>query len=196
MNPTPERQPHSDELLRAIGRNVVNFQYLEATLRSMIPALSNHGTATEWQARYIKVTRKHKKSSLGDLADEFHDRVFGSAVDPSTLIDESLSEPSMAFALRLESTPESVAQQKRALRMLVTERNRLIHSSVLTVDLDSPEQCREECAKLDEQNDRIRQQLADLNAIRKGWREASEEFQRFIQSGEFVAMLRGGQDDA
>lgn len=118
MNPTPERQPFCDELLRAIGRNVVNFQYLEATLRSMIPALSNHGTATEWQARHLRVTRKHMKSSLGDLADVFHDCVFSQPADADTLTDEVLSEPSMSFAFRLEATPESVAQQKRALATL------------------------------------------------------------------------------
>jgi hypothetical protein len=39
MQPTVDSQPVRDELFRRIGRNVVNFQYLEATLRSMVPTL-------------------------------------------------------------------------------------------------------------------------------------------------------------
>lgn len=64
MQPTVDLQTSRKELFRRIGRNVVNFQYLEATLRSMIPALYNHGTLRELPANQDEVSRKHKKPPL------------------------------------------------------------------------------------------------------------------------------------
>ena len=191
MQPDLDSQTARDRLLRCIGRNVVNFQYLEATLRSMIPALSAKGTLRELQIRQAEVSRKHKKSSLGDLAGAFHERVFRNDMGECGIPDEAPPEPTMDFSIRLEAPPEAVAEQKRALAKLVAERNRLIHKDILSVDLNSPEQCEALAAQLDEQNTRIRQQLAHLNSIRDGLREAAAEFQRFIESEEFLAVLRG-----
>jgi hypothetical protein len=42
MQSTIDSQTARDELFKRIGRNVVNFQYFEATLRIMIPALYTH----------------------------------------------------------------------------------------------------------------------------------------------------------
>ena len=61
MNYAVDSQTARDELFRRIGRNVVNFQYLEATLRSMILALSNKGIVKELQTNQEEVSRKHKK---------------------------------------------------------------------------------------------------------------------------------------
>lgn len=193
MTPTTDLQSARDELLRRIGRNVVNFQYLEATLRSMIPTLSTKGTLSELQIRQTELARKHKKSSLGELANVYHKRVF--RVPSEDLSDDAPSEPTLAFSVQIESTPDDVAKQKRELASLVVERNRLIHKDVLSVDLTSKEQCEALSDRLDEQNTRIRQQLDQLNAFRSGLRDAAEELIRFIESEEFLAMLRGEHDD-
>ncbi len=194
MAPTTDLQSARDELLRRIGRNVVNFQYLEATLRSMIPALSNNGTLSELKIRRTKLERKHKKSSLGELANSYHEKVF--RVPSEDLSDDAPTEPWLAFSVQIESTPDDVAMQKRALASLVVERNRLIHKDVLNVDLTSKVQCESLSARLDEQNTRILQQLDQLNSFRSGLRDAAEDLRRFIESEEFLAMLRGERDDA
>ena len=108
MQSTVESQSPRDELFRRIGRNVVNFQYLEATLRDMLPALTNKGTLKELQANQDEVSRKHKKSSLGDLANAHHERVYGKSVADEALSDELLSEPMFAFSVQVEVTPEKV----------------------------------------------------------------------------------------
>ena len=71
MPPTLDSQTARDELFRRIGRNVVYFQYLEATLRSMIPTVYNRGTLKELQENRDEVSRKHKKAALGELANSF-----------------------------------------------------------------------------------------------------------------------------
>lgn len=185
-----------DEVLRRVGRNVVNFQYLEATLRSMIPSLASQGTPTDLQSNLDATARRHKKSSLGDLAGTFLEGIFGSAEDSSFGTDEAAREVQLRISFRVETDPEREAEQRKALLKLVVERNRLIHRDVLSVDLNSPEQCAQLSARLDEQNERIRAQLSYLNSLRQAHREALEELVRFMQTDKFVSALQGHGDDA
>ena len=192
MHPTVDSQTARDELFRRIGRNVVNFQYLEATLRNMLPALSNKGTLKELQANQDELSRKHKKSSLGDLANAYHERVYGKSLADEALSDEVLSEPMFAFSVHVEVTPEKAAQRKRALVKLIAERNRLIHKDLLNVDLNSPEECEGLSARLDEQYTRIRHYLEYLNSLRTSFREMAADLGRLLESDEFLAFCRRG----
>ena len=196
MQPTVDSQTARDELFRRIGRNVVNFQYLEATLRSMIPALYNQGTLKELQVNQDEVLRKHKKAALGELANAYHERVYGKNEEDEALADDILSEPTFAFSVRLEVTQETAAQRKRALMSLVVERNRLIHKDLLSVDLKSREECEELSARLDEQYTRLRRHLDYLNSLRTGFQEMAAELGRLLESDEFLALLRVESDDA
>jgi hypothetical protein len=191
MQPTVESQSARDELFRRIGRNVVYFQYLEATLRSVIPALYNQGTLKELQVNRDEVLRKHKKAALGKLANSYHERVYGNSLADEPQSDELLSEPTFAFSLRVEVTPEKAAQRRRGLVKLIAERNRLIHKDLLSVDLNSSEDCEKLSARLDEQYMRIRGHLDYLNSLRTSFQEMAAEFGRLLESDEFLAVLRG-----
>lgn len=184
-----------DELLRRIGRNVVNFQYLEASLRSMIPALASEGTLKDWKSNLTATARRHKKSSLGDLAGTFLEGIFPKVDDSSNDAGNPATDISFRISLQVETSPESEADQRSAILKLVVERNRLIHRDALMVDLNSPEECALLSARLDEQNQRIRAQLLHLNLIRQAHREALEEFVRFMQTTEFMAALQGHNYD-
>ena len=192
MHPTVESQSARVELFRRIGRNVANFQYLEATLRAMIPSLSNKGTVKELQANQDKVSQKLKNSSLGTLADAYHERIYGKSAADEALPD--VAEPTFAFGVHIEVTPEKAAQRKRALVELIAERNRLIHTDLLNIDLDSREQCEELSARLDEQYTRIRRYLEYLNSFRTRFREMAAELVRRLESDELLALLRGESD--
>jgi hypothetical protein len=192
MQPT-DSQSARDELFRRLGRNVAYFQYLEATLRRMIPVLSNKGTLKQLQARQDEVSRKHEKSTLGNLANAYHERVFGNNATQEAVPDEVLPEPWFAFSVHPDVTPETAAQREAALVNLVGERNRLIHEDLLSVDLDSREECEELSARLDEQYTRIRNQIEYLNSFRTRFRELVAEL---LESDEFLSLLRGECDDA
>jgi hypothetical protein len=191
MQPTVAAPSPRDEVLRRIGRNVVNFQYLEATLRSMIPLLENEGTLKDWQSNLSAKTRRHKKSSLGDLAGTFLESISSGAEESLVDADEPLRELKLRVTFQVDTTPEQEAEQRTSLLKLVRERNRLIHRDALDVDLNSPEQCARLAAWLDEQNERIREQLLHLNLLRTAHREALEEFVRFMQTEEFLSVLQG-----
>ena len=197
MQPTVDSQSARDELYRRIGRNVVNFQYLEATLRSMVPMLYNKSTLKELQAHQNEVSTKQEKSTFGNLVSAYHDRLSRSKkVLNETVRDEVLAEPTFAYGFTIEVTPETAAQRKIALVNLVAERNRLIHEDLLNVDLKSLEECEELSARLDEQYTRIRRYLDYLNSLRTNFREMAAEFGRLLESDEFRALLSGERDDS
>ena len=198
MNETDfDSESARNDLFRRIGRNIVYFQYLEATLREMIPALSAKGTLKELQANRDEVVRKHEKSSFGSLVSAYHDRLSRSKkVLNETVRDEVLAEPTFAYGFTIEVTPETAAQRKIALVNLVAERNRLIHEDLLNVDLKSLEECEELSARLDEQYTRIRRYLDYLNSLRTNFREMAAVFGRLLESDEFRALLSGERDDS
>lgn len=117
-------------------------------------------------------------------------------VEDEALPDDILSEPTFAFSVRLEVTPEKAVQRKRALGKLIAERNRLIHQDLLNIELDSREECEELSARLDEQYIRIRRYLEHLNSLRTNFREMAAELGRLLESDEFLALLRGEGDGA
>ena len=197
MQPTVDSQSARDELYRRIGRNVVTFQYLEATLRSMVPMLYNQSTLKELQAHQNEVSTKQEKSTFGNLVSAYHDRLSRSKkVLNETVRDEVLAEPTFAYGFTIEVTPETAAQRKIALVNLVAERNRLIHEDLLNVDLKSLEECEELSARLDEQYTRIRRHLDHFNSLRTNFQEMAAEFGRLLESDEFRALLSGERDDS
>ena len=196
MQPTIDSQSARDELYRRIGRNVVNFQYLEATLRSMVPMLYNKSTVKELQAHQNEVSPKQEKSTFGNLVSAYHDRLSRSKnVLNETVPDEVLAEPTVAYGFTIDVTPETAAQRKIALVNLVAERNRLIHEDLLNVDLKSREECEELSARLDEQYTRIRRHLDHFNSLRTNFQEMAAEFGRLLESDEFRALLSGECED-
>jgi len=196
MQPTVDSQPVRDELFRRIGRNVVNFQYLEATLRSMVPTLYNKSTVGELQARQNEVSPKQDKSTFGNLVSSYHDRLSRSKeVLNETVPDEGLSEPTLTFGFSIEVTEETAAQRRSALVNLVAERNRLVHEDLLNVDLKSREECEQLSARLDKQYTRIRRHLDHFNSLRTNFQEMAAEFGRLLESDEFRALLSGERRD-
>ena len=196
MQPTVDSQSARDELYRRIGRNVVNFQYLEATLRSMVPTLYNKSTLKELQAPQSEVSPKQEKSTFGNLVSSYHDRLARSKeLLNETVPDEGLDEPTLTFGFSIEVTEETAAQRRSALVNLVAERNRLIHEDLLNVDLKSREECEELSARLDEQYTRIRRHLDHFNSLRTNFQEMAAEFARLLESDEFRALLSGEREN-
>ena len=192
MQPTVESQSARDELFRRIGRNVVAFQYLEDVLRSLIPKLSNKLTLRELQTGQDKVSRKHTKSMLGELAGDYHQKVYSKNVADETVSDEVSSEPTLALGFHIEVPPETEAERKRDLMNLIDERNQLIHKDLVSIDLDSREECEEFSERLDQQYAWIRRWLDHLYSVRTRVREG---FLGLLESDEFLAVLKGERDD-
>jgi hypothetical protein len=185
---------HRDAALRRIGRNVVNFQKLEASLKQILPTLRFAGPLREIKALQAAGAKEVKKKSFGDLASRFHRTLTASecgAPEPSTR-----TEVTVAHSLRIEPDSTEAAETEKALARLVRERNRLIHSDLVSIDLNSIAACEELSARLDEQNERICGQLNHLQVLRQAQSQALVELKKFIDSDEFLELLSHDSDDA
>lgn len=185
---------HRDAALRRVGRNVVNFQKLEASLKRILPTLRFAGPLREIRATQVAGAKEVKKKSLGDLATRFHSTVFASECD----VPESTTptEVTIAHSIRIESNTTDAAKTKNALARLVRERNLLIHSDLIGIDFNSIAACEELSARLDEQNERICEHLLYLQALQQAQSDMLAELKKFIDSDEFLELLAQDSDDA
>ena len=187
-------KPHRDEALRRIGRNVVNFQRLEASLRQLVPSLSLAGPVRELGTLRASRAKELKKKSLGELTNRLHAEVFR---DEQEVLEPAIqTEITFAHSFRIEANSTEVADNVKALARLVRERNRLVHADLVSVDLNSITECEALSDRLDEQNERICAQLNFVNTLRQTHSTAVAALVKFINSEEFLEQLKPDRDDA
>ena len=69
------RTPEIDEVLRRIGRNVVNFQQVEYLLKYLNTHAGVRSPASQFAARWEKHSETVHKKTMGDLAGKLVDNV-------------------------------------------------------------------------------------------------------------------------
>jgi hypothetical protein len=183
-----------DETLQKIGRNVVNFQRLEAVLKALVLASTAEGTFRDFQQRQTQRAKLIKKQSLGNLATDFHQTVYES--NTHDVPDHPPAEGWLSVSFQLEVDSTVAKDRKRALSALVRERNQLIHSELALLNLNSAENCAILCEKLDRQNERICNQLDEMGRVRAAHMEMLQELQAFLSSEKFPGVVERKQDDA
>ena len=191
MQPSAQASGVLDEVYRKLGRNVVAFQKLEKLLKTLAFPTNIEGPVADLPRIIAKRRKSIDKMSMGKLADEFHNGVF----DKQDPLDREVLDPTkhcVSFGFRQEFDCKIEEAEKRALKSLVTERNRLIHRELECLDLNCDESCRALVVKLDEQYVRIERQLHDYHAHWEVQKKASLLLVEFINSDEGRAALGTG----
>jgi hypothetical protein len=152
-----------DTALRAVGRNVVNFQRLEGILKALAKMQPVEGTSHEIKRKLGSRIERLSKSTLGSaiagwlmLLDNNTE-----AIDPP----EDLFDITARFAFSLEIPDDTKQRHAEALSNLLVERNALIHEGLLSMDWESSEKCQKLITKLDAQNERIMNEIEFLLPI-------------------------------
>lgn len=196
-----DRTPERDEVLRRIGRNVVNFQMVEAMLKHLTANASVHGPASQLEERMeAQRTAVHRKT-MGELAGKMVTHVLQAPPEHQT--PDEITEPWIGFHFTIETDAQFIDQHDQEMRALVDARNDLIHHFLprwhSAVDGDAETAL----AYLDAQRDETFRMMDRL----KGWVKALDEGRRqiatfwaspesvrqmelgFLQSSHLVAML-------
>ena len=176
-----------DEVLRKIGRNIVNFQKMEAMLKLLNTQQAISGSMSDLSRIAAKAKKTTAQQPMGRLADAFIRSVYSS--EPAVAGHESVKEISVTFSLRIEADPALIAERRRALRSVVKERNKLVHQWLASFDPNSLESCKTLAADLDEQHARIWPEFETLRTIVMAVRECQREAGRYLASDAFVAEL-------
>jgi len=183
-----------DQALRKIGRNVVNFQKMEAMLKFLNTQQALTGSLKDISRIAAQAKKFTSKQPMGQLAEAFLRSVYSNA--QGVLEQADPKEVSVSFSLRMELDPALVVERKKALRSVVAERNKLIHKWLATFDPNSLESCKKLAAGLDEQHARIWPEFETLRAIVQAVREYQREAARYLASDAFLAELEEHVGDA
>lgn len=196
-----ERTPERDEVLRRIGRNVVNFQMVEAMLKHLNANASVHGPASQLADRMEAQKNAVHRKTMGELAGKMVAQVFQAPPEHQT--PDEIIEPWIGFYFTVETDAQFIDRHDQEMRALVEARNDLIHHflprwhSAVDGDVETA------LAYLDAQRDETFRMMDRLN----GWVKALDEGRRqmaafwaspesvrqmelgFLQSSHLVAML-------
>lgn len=181
-----------DEVLRKIGRNLVNFQRMEAMLKLLNANQRISGTVSDLAEISARVKRRASKMPMGHLAEEFLRSVYSSH-EATEQADSH--KASVTFSFRIEADAALVVERKLALRAVVRERNKLVHQWLSEFDPNSRESCQKLGVALDEQNARVLPEFEILRAIIRTLRESQREVMKLLMSDDFSAELPRGTAD-
>lgn len=166
-------RPEVDEVLRKIGRNVLNFQRMEAMLKFLISRLDLQGTANELKANHEKAVDIVSRQTMGNLVKGFLSTVYAEKTADEES-EKDIQEAQFSFSFRIEADPQHILERKNSLEHLVKERNILIHQLLINFDQTSPKSCREMSELLDAQAERLRPEYEWLRSIIRTFREGSK----------------------
>jgi hypothetical protein len=157
-----------EEALKKIGRNVVNFQKMEAMLKFLNTLQGLSGSAKDLQKAAATAKRSKLRKPFGPLADEFLKSAYSSNAAAAS---GAADDVSVSFSFRIEADSVLAAERKKALRSVVRERNQLIHKWLASFDPNSHESCVTLGKALDDQHNRIRPEFEALSALVSATRE-------------------------
>jgi len=182
-----ELETEYNETLRKIGRNVLYFQRLEAMLKFIISRTRLEGTANTLKTEHEDNIETISDHTMGMLVNDFFKTVYakdGNGPQNSEEVDEAW------FSISFKIVEDEAVTEKRKmdLKHIVDERNFLIHQMLSNFKQESVESCRELCARLDEQLEKLKPEYENLraliNTIIAGRREAVDALAREISGSE------------
>ncbi len=149
-----------DAALRAIGRNLVNFQKLEHCLKALVRTESLAGPMSTFNGKVAGRLSKTSQYTLGKAVQEWL-RVSRphQTASPQT---QDLFEPWISISYELPIAAEALASHAEVLEALAGERNDLVHLNLAQFNFESEAECKDLVAALDRQNQRILEELTFL----------------------------------
>jgi hypothetical protein len=177
-----------DRVLRKLGRNVVNFQKMEAMLKFINTQQAMSGSLKDIAKVLATAKKTTSNQPMGRLAEVFVRSVYSGAQGAADRSDQK--DISVSFFLRMDVDPALAAERKKALRAVVAERNKLIHEWAASFDPNSLETCSTLEVALDEQHARIWPEFETLRAIVLAVREHHREVAQYLMSDSFLAELK------
>jgi hypothetical protein len=155
-----------DVALRAVGRNVVNFQKLEHCLKVLVRTDHLSAPLSTVEGKLAKRRSRSAGYTLGKAVQEWlRISEFG---EKATATTQDLFEPWVSISFGPLIAAERLAEHSEALNALAVERNKLIHQELANCDFESDAACQNLVAGLDRQNARILEQLKFLAPAIKG----------------------------
>jgi hypothetical protein len=169
-----------DELHRKLGRNMLMFQHMEYMLKFLVANGRFGGNIHTLKARIEKRRADVNKKTMGQLVGSFLENTYSEFEDSGDLAESDL--PHFSFDFRIQADEAYYEKRKTTLASIVAERNELIHHLLPRYRFQSDESFLE-CGKyLDEQCERLKPEITDLEELVKHLIESRKEMAEYLQS--------------
>lgn len=168
-----DHQTALDEVLRKIGRNMLNFQRMEAMLKLLISRSRLEGSAEDLRVNHEKAIDAVSRQTMGNLVKSFVSSIYGVAEEnPNSEVENEQVWISLCF--KIEASPEEIEQRRATLNSIVEERNVLVHQLLGLFDQTSVESCQAFGAMLDAQAEKVRHEYEALRSLIVAVKEGRE----------------------
>jgi hypothetical protein len=165
-----------DLTLQKIGRNVVNFQKMEAMLKFIL-TIANFSVPASKIQTHLETQAKHLRAKpMGHLVDRAAEALHAKAQSAPPDINEIW----FSHSFSLSEGHSQLSDWRREMRRVVRERNALIHRMLALWNPNSVDSCRNLCEELDAQRERMLPAYKHLESVVKAIRESHEELARNV----------------
>ncbi len=171
-----------DLVLQKIGRNVVNFQKMEAMLKFVLTFANFTTPISDTESRLQQQANSDRKHPMGKLVEKAAKALHS---EPP-MAPPDIKEMWVSHSLNLSESGSDIREWRREMRRIVKERNLLIHHMLVPFNPSSLESCHALIIQLDEQRERILQAYEHLEslvtAIRDVHRDLAENVDEIVAS--------------
>ena len=171
--------------LQKIGRNVVNFQKMEAMLKFILTVANFSVPLSTAQSHLRGQAKRVRKHPMGHLIEEAAETLHSDPAKPPPDIKEIW----ISHSFSLKEGGSKIADWRREMRRVAKERNALIHHMIASWNPRSSKSCSALCEELDQQRERILPSYRHLESVVSAIRESHGELAR--AADELVATILG-----
>lgn len=175
-----------DELLRKIGRNMMALQQIEGLLKHLlINSEVRTGPSEMLQNQQAESDQKIRGMTLGRLVTKFTGGTMVTKAIPELKLKDEHLAPFVTIRHSVETDKANHTQRTSALKVLVDERNELIHNFLPKWTRGSLESAQAVELHLDQQHARIRVEFELLKSFLDGLQRSRAALSSFAASPEF-----------
>ncbi len=190
MEITIDMKALEDDVLRKIGRNMMGLQQIEALLKTLlIHSNVRAGPAEVLQQQQARRNEAIAKQTLGTLVKQFTSEVLA---PEDVIASDSAGEgmaPYFTFSYSIQTDEATITQRTAALKLLVDERNELIHHFLPKWTRGSLESTHAVNLHLDQQHARVRAEFEILRAYLEGLRRSRDLLRNLMFSPEYEKQM-------
>ena len=172
-----------NEVLRKIGRNMMLFQQLEQLLKFIVANGKLSGYASELENIKDKQSASINKQTMGQLIGQYIENTNPDREEISSEPEE-ITEAYISFDFHVEAELIYYETKKEALAQLVSERNELVHHLLPKFETGSVKSCKMIEENLDDQSEKIRFEIKEMEAIAKALDDGRKTMADFFGSEE------------
>jgi hypothetical protein len=160
--------------LQKIGRNLVNFQRMEAMLKYLLKFSNFSLPISQLAPHFQGADRELRKKSMGNLVGPIARVLHQPHGQPPAPLADS-KEVWVTYSFTLEGEGADPAKWRKTMNAIVRERNTLVHRTAAECNLATVESCRALCDALDAQRERTLQPYQHLEELVRAIKESHRE---------------------